>query len=441
MGSFTFRIVNGLGAVYPDDQVYWAVIGLNANNNYFYLQADGTQVVMTEADNNTEFGGNTATNCNGGYTFADYSQTIATMPSVTVPEGSYINSARIWISLGSWLPFCINSVDGNGNATGIAPPSVTNPSLQGNNVPCAFVEFAYNTDGSGTLNINTSSVDFMDFPVNLDLMQSGSSAQSVSTPTPLDQIVTAFQNCADANFANLVLPLTDTNGNAFSRILSVEHACSGNGYTPPATLGIPASTVTYFTSFYDAYISYCWTQYTTSPLTIYISGTPFTGQVQSDNNFYFWSGTSVGTAGSQMLEQPVPQTWEVMMCQGSLANGDSDQKNIQKFIAAAIYRGVFHLTPAETCNSWGSEATQALYYTGPALGNGSTAPVNYYSLILHQNSSKLPAVTECGTSVKLVNGVCYAFGYDDVCNQSPSLASTIATDVVITLPNWKYVIS
>jgi hypothetical protein len=87
--------------------------------------------------------------------------------------------------------------------------------------------------------------------------------------------------------------------------------------------------------------------------------------------------------------------------------------NIEKFVVAAIYRTVFMETPTSSSDSWCSAEMVSKYFTN--------APINHYGKILHDNS---------------VNSLCYAFAFDDVCNQSSSVVSTTTKSLVLNLPAW-----
>ncbi len=114
-----------------------------------------------------------------------------------------------------------------------------------------------------------------------------------------------------------------------------------------------------------------------------------------------------------MLALTKPKNWEVMMCKGVFAQGNATQMNIEKFIVAAMYRTVFMETPTSTKNSWGSNAMIQKYYTNE--------PVNHFAKIMHTNSK---------------DQLCYAFGFDDVCDQSSSVTSGATKDMNIKIENW-----
>jgi hypothetical protein len=407
--SFTISLTNQI-AGYSADQVYWAIIAMNQNGVFCWMDAQGNLIPMTMADNKYPVG--TATNCNKGTEFANYFKTLAELPQFTIPSDGYINSGQIWISLGTWLPFCVNTVNGNGQATGFAPPSVTNPGLQGYNTFFQMAELAYNIDGTMHLNTDTTAVDDMGFPITMALTDANGT-QTVGFTADSAALFNAFSTCQDTNFQSLVISGTTDSGATIPnlRILSPEHAAKDSNGNPPAPgIGLPSSVVDYFSDFYTAYIDQCWNYYTNTSVTIYISGQAYTGQVQN-GTFNFYAGTQIG--GTAVLNLNKPQNWEVLQCAGEFKVGNDVQMNIEKFVVAAMYRTVFMEMPAGTSDSWCDAAMEKKYYTNQ--------PINYYGRILHDNS---------------INGLCYAFAFDDVCDRSSSVVSTTTTSLALTLPAW-----
>ncbi len=413
--SFTISLKNAL-ANYQDSQVYWAILAKNRQDQFCHMTSDGTMIPMSEDDNTNPVGTNK--NCSKTNEFANYFSTLQELPEFTIPDDAFVNSGQIWIALDDWLPICVNQPNG----MGYAPPSVTNPGLQGYNTIFQMAEFAYNVYGHQQLNADTTSVDYMGFPITMTLNDSNSNPQTVGFTVNRSQLLTDFQNCPNPHFKSLIM------GDDL-RILSPEHAARvPHGYNPPPDMGLSKSVIDYFSDFYTEYIEQCWTHYTSQPVTINITGTPYTGQVQN-NVFNFWAGTTIGDPSAIVCHITKPLNWEVLQCAGQFKTGTPTQQNIKKFVVSAMYRTVFMETPTDPCNSWGSEAMQQKYYTNE--------PINYYASILHANSmkSKTPQVW-CGESRSLVNGLCYAFAFDDVCDQSSSVVSTTTKSLELTLTAW-----
>ena len=193
------------------------------------------------------------------------------------------------------------------------------------------------------------------------------------------------------------------------RVLSPEHAAAvPHGYQPPPGLGIPPKVIEYFSAFYTDYITDCWNHYKTNNLTMYITGTAYYGKVDGEDfNFY----TDSGMTGTPICTIAKPTNSELMLCNQEFIAGGPTQKNIEKFVAAAMIRTVFHIAPTSTKNSWCSDAMKDQYY--------QNAPVNHYMVILHENAT---------------DNLVYAFAYDDVCNCSSSVVSTTTQSLAITIP-------
>lgn len=400
--SIKISLENQFRDRYADEQIFWAVIAKNNIGEFSYLTPAGTLIPIQVQDNSVPVpGGN---NCAGENLFANYFSSLADVSEINFSEELTLESGQIWIGLGDWLPFCVN-LDAD-RRTGFAPPSVTNPDLQGYKTPFQILEFTYNLP-EGLLFINTSQVDALGFPVTLTVKAGNAKMDTVGFIANRGKIVNDFRESADAHFGNLIV---EGDAGEVLRVLAPEHAAEGNGYIPPAGLNIPASSVEYFTSFYDAYIDRCYRQYASEPLTIYVDGIAYTGQV-AGNVFQWYAGEVI--SGDSVLELRKPETWEVLACAGVLDTGNEVQKNIQKFVAAALFRTVFHLKPINLKNSWSDPDIIAQYYTHE--------PVNLYGKILHDNS---------------ISGLCYAFAYDDVNEQSPSIIAEGPKEISMIITDW-----
>ncbi len=381
-----FSLVNNNSA-YDNADVYWAILGLNSDGVFAHVQGDGTVVPISTDDN---------TNMINGVGYANYFFSLKDTSSVDL--GELMTSGRVYIALGDWLPIRVAS------PANYAPPDPTNPSVPGYSTIFDKFEFTYQPGAAQEMNCNTTSVDFLGFPITAELVSTGTANQKVGFTATRNSIITAFQNCPDSNFAALVIPGANT-GDPDLRILSPEHAMK-------TVLSQP--TVNYFNAFFDDYLTSSWAYYQQNTLALQINSASYTGpvigQVDGSGNFVFYTGTTIG-GGTQVLSLPKPTTMEALNCNGVLASGNEVQMIIEKFIAAAINRTIFMTPPANLSNWCGSGA---LYY--------ANAPVEYYAQILHANS---------------LNDMCYAFGYDDVCEQSASMQSAgTAQEVIMTLPAW-----
>lgn len=397
--------------LFPDTEIYWAVIAKNKSGAFTYLDRNGNQIPMNIDDLTKDLGGDN--NCNGATLYANYFYSLANVSEISFADDILLESGQVWISLGDWLPFCIpkESVRPNGETDAFAPPSVTNPGLIGYSTPFQILEFTYNKDDSRQLFINTSQVDGLGFPVTLTVKGEDIGSKAVGFTSNRKTLVGAFRNAGDVNFADLIVDADQGDFKGVLRVLAPEHAAiAPDGYTPPPGLGLKDDTINYFTSFYDLYISECWKQYGETPLTIHVDHLAYTGQVV-DEVFKWYAGESI--TGHTVLELVRPHSSEVLGCNGVLAQGNTVQMNIQKFVAAAIFRTVFHLVPTDKQNSWSSPEIVAQYY--------DHEPINEYGKILHKHS---------------IDELCYAFAYDDVNEQSPSILTEKTQRIEMVLDSW-----
>ncbi|NUO00732.1 MAG: hypothetical protein HUU01_08950 [Saprospiraceae bacterium] len=387
-------------------EVYWTIVGKNKASQFAHITVDGngngSLVPMDVSDN-----------IHDGY--ADYSYPLSQCSAINLPNNLYIDSARIYLSIGSSLPIKVH-IDG------YAPPSITNPSVAGYATIYDFCEFAFKPGKKenvyNQLNFNTSSVDLFSIPILANL--SGGNLEKaliVGYEATRATIFSAIATCVDPNFKGLIIQDTSNTYSTDLRIISPANVFS--------TI-VPHPVLQYFTTFFDAYIQALWTQYRSEALTVKIKDDVYTGRVDASNNFNFTDKTgkivcTIPGLGSGSTTPPAITSLDVLGCRNSLAYGDDIQKNIQKYIAAAINRTVMDTLPNNQMgDSWCDLASQ--YYTN------THAPIHYYALILHNKSL-------------LLNGVqaCYAFSYDDVCEQSSSVVGQ-DTDgslaLSLTLPAW-----
>lgn len=382
-----FSFVNNT-TVNADADVYWTILGQNTAGDFVHVESDGTVKVISTNDN---------TNPINGQDYANYSTKLSDASSVELTEEMV--SGRVYFSIGDWLPIQVHS------ATGYAPPTPSNPSVPGYYTIFDIFEFTYQPGSSPQMHCNTSSVDFMGIPITATLVSSNEpKVQSVGYAVSRNTLINDFKSCATSHFADLLIP-GENAGDPVLRILSPEHASSSV---------LPQPAAIYFNSFFDNYITDCWNYYKDPhTLTLQILSSAYngsvTGQVDAGGqNFVFYEGTAIG--GTEVLSLAKPSTKQVFSCSGVFDTGNELQKNIEKFIAAAMNRTVMLDGPGS--NNW-CDATSR-YYT--------QAPVELYSKILHENS---------------MNNMCYAFAYDDVCNQSSSLVSSgTAEEVILTLTSW-----
>lgn len=412
---------------YQDSEIYWTILGRKvAGGDFFYIDPQGTLNPISTADN---------THTVPGYTgeYADYSYKLSDHPVPAFSE--QVMSGRLYITLKSPLWVHVNG------PADYAAPSSTNPSVAGYYTVYDKVEFSFEPTASPTLHCNTTCVDFLGIPIDMTV-----GGTKVGFTAKRSAIFNDFSNCADSNFAGLIIPGQST-GDADLRILN-----------PAAvmTTVVSQSVYDYFSTYFATYIDTVWTKYKTDSLTLTIYDVQYTGKVGTTTvtlvtpqpngappvteqaqveAFQFSQGATFdpnaviaiipkpgtvgdpyGASGTEFLKSPIPPgTLSLLGCNNVFAAGDATSKNIQKFIAAGMNRTLT-----------GNADPGASNWCDQAANNYTNAPVEHYAKILHDNSILDGTIPRC-----------YAFSYDDVCDQSSSLTSTDANVVVtLDLPAW-----
>lgn len=423
---------------YSDDRIYWTILGRKvADGPFFHMDATGAMIEISTNDN---------TNTVPGYPpasgpYANYSNKLSENPLPSFTD--QVVSGRLYISLAPENP---SATDGPLwvkvlSPTAYAEPSPTNPSVAGYFTIYDKIEFTFQPGVSPKLNCNTTCVDFLGIPINMTV-----GGKTVGFNANRVAIIKALQTCADSQFASLVIPGKEATDNDL-RILSPANVM---------TTILPQPVYDYFSNYFQQYIDDTWNKYKSQPLTLTIYDIQYTGQVQTitvtlvtpqpDNKppieepkqvdaFLFSQGSAFdpssvictipkpgtvgdayGDSGTMFLKSPIPPgTMAVLGCNNVLAFGNATMKNIQKFIAAGMNRTVTNFVEPGPSN-WCDQS--AVYY--------SNSPIEYYAKLLHDNSLPDGATPRC-----------YAFSYDDVCDQSSSLTSDDAdVEVTLDLPAW-----
>ena len=367
----TFNLVNNTHGKYADNQVYWAIIGLDPSTGKFvHVAANGTLVPMSVGDNG-------ALN-KAGLPYSNYFQTLAQSKSVTIPP---INSARMFLSVGSPMYLKVTA-DVNGNI-GYAGANIENPTDPNIDVTFDFIEMAILPD-VGFFG-NTTRVDQFGFPVTLRLQGLDGYDQTVGETEGHDQLVNEFRAEAPAQFQVLA-------ASPYSpyRIVAPAHANFAGGGANSGYL--------------DGYINDVWNTYTTQTLTFTDQQGTFTGHV-SGNQLLFTDGQ-----GTYHINKPT--TAEVLLGNGSLndASGTTGgtpqydkQLQLQAQMCAALNRHV---------------ATQPANYYNASAFYPANQPSNFYARFWHEHS---------------INGLAYGFAYDDVGNFSSSVHTTVPKTATVTI--------
>ena len=377
-GRTTFNIVNQTGGRWPDDQVYWAIIGKDwATGKFVRVDASGNFIPMATGDNGAL--------TKGGQTYTNYFHKLSATRTITIPA---LNSARILMSVGS--PMYIKVVvDGNGNI-GYAGANIENPTDPNIDVYFDFGEMAIIPLGQPDqgIFINTTRVDHFGFPLKLRVQGLGGYDQTVgeALAETRDQLFSKFIAEVPAQFK----PLAQAPYSPY-RIMAPAHGTFKPGQANA--------------NYLQPYIDAVWARYRNEDLvfTLQNLGT-FRGRVSGDR-FTFTGGSPAGT----FYINGKPDTAMVLLGAGLLADASGNPTNIgtqlqlQAQVCAALNRHVME-QPA----NW---YVQTAHYPAGQLGN-------WYAKFWHDHS---------------INKKAYGFAYDDVGDFSPSLHTTAPTMVTYTI--------
>jgi hypothetical protein len=368
----TFNMVNNTHGVYPDAQVYWAIIGLDwTTGKFVHVDANGALVPMAASDNGALV--------KNGQTYTNYFHSLSQARSVTIPP---INSARLMLSVGSPMYIRVN-VDANGNI-GYAGANIENPTDPNIDVTFDFIEMAIvPTDGFYG---NTTRVDQFGFPVTLRLQGLNGFDQTVGETESRATLLAAYQGAMPGAFQGLAqAPYTPY------RIIAPAHASFRPGQANA--------------NYLDAYIASVWNRYTSQTLTFTDAQGTFTGHVVN-GAFQFTDGQGTYTIAR------APTTSEALLGNGVLNDasgqvpgsaGYAKQLQIQAQMCAAINRHIVE-DPAH----WSTPG--AFYPAGQAS--------NWYAKFWHDHG---------------VGGLAYGFAYDDVGGFSSSVHTTAPTTATVTI--------
>lgn len=400
--TLTLRVVNNSGIT----PAYVTIIGLNGTDN-----TDTSRYHVTASGQAVKFASGDFTSINGGAQGTTTSYNIPLSPGLTMPL-PYLKSARIFISLGA--PFV--TVANLSDLSWASPDdwgTATDPNF---NILNDFIEFNYQINSKTHLSqlfANLTQVDMLSIPMQQIVTGSTHGTQTTGIqPNSRAAIMNAL--LADPNFSVLVINKTAT-GTSVSplRAISVKHALYNTDHSLP---NVPHwANMSYF----DNYISAVWTFYKSHTLTLYTSGFgTYTGTVNSANQFVF------SQAGKPDVVFPVPTSEDALTGTGQMVSlpcaGWSGPlfdacKELVSMLSAGINRSSL-LLDQSVSRSASHPCNLAPFYT--------TTPTNLYSQILHKYSAP---------TVQAPGGAAYGFDYDDVCDQSSTLADDSPTAWSITI--------
>ena len=378
-------IINSTG--YADDQVFWMITGqqtIEGAATYVYVTQDGTPTAMSTGDNT-----NSITQCGQTHSYANYGFSLATASSITVDDTVAIAGGVIFISIGSYLPLVADPA-------GPQMPTIANPCIPGYST--IWQAFELTLPGDGTISCNTTNVDQVGIPITAEIQNSDGSSTKVGFTASRSDLVKAFFRTP--SYSSLVIRGPKPSDPPL-RILSPEHVAPG--------LGIPPRDMDHFFKLLEGYINRCWAQWTTAPIELEdSSGDVYHAQVKN-GILGFWDNAEL--SGTPLASWSKPSTLQVLSDQPPVVSVGAGLNPLtySRFWTAAMHRGVALNAPNGT---W---CGQRFY---------AAQPVEQYANLLHQNS---------------IGGLCYAFSFDDVCNQSTLMntpANATTSELTLTLPAW-----
>lgn len=330
------------------------------------------------------------------------------IPGLSSPAPNF--SGRIWISVGEpILPFT-PSTD---------PTSMTFPAFNNTYGSYAFfdwVEFSWDT--TGNLYLNTTQVDQYGFPISakatgttISNPEIGIYNQSRST------IISALQALGNQNpIFGTPIPIPTTSG-----ISATAYPPSANTSGTIRMLSPKQWVATQTSTYLDSYVSNMLSFWSTNWLTVICPGSPTYYGLASGStlNFYLSKSTGSPIFSFDTSSGGGLSTNNLVACNGALALGTADQKNIGKAIAAAFNRGVVTSVGSGTTLINIDESNNNANFTPPLSSNYKVnSQYNTWSYSFHQFSA---------------DGFAYGFPYDDVGNDEDLTQVTGTTSVSIQL--------
>ena len=280
-----------------------------------------------------------------------------------------MDSARAYLSVGGPLRLRVDPGTG-----ALVQPDPGNRSDPNAGLSYDWIEFAL--DGAG-FHGNTTCVDQFGLPVSLTVIERGEPQRRLG-PVGIQEARSAILRAWQAEVPEPFQALAEPGG---QRILAPSHGPQAGSHA--------------CNHYFDASITRMWEKYASEPLILSPEEGTFSGWVQADGRLLF---TRAGDPLRYVIAAR-PSTAEVFRCDGVLARGSSLEKVLGAQLAAILNRNV------EDPLAWKN-----------AAGYYRQAPCNGYARFWHQHG---------------LAGKAYGFPYDDVNDQSPSLASADPMEIQI----------
>ena len=358
---------------FSDDEVYVAIVG--EIGRFVWINPVNGQINDMRRSDNTVSGpqinGNPGPGLDGKY--ANCFRKLSDIPNKTVniPQ---IAGCRILISFKSQLYLYFF---GNGATSGYTAPNLENESDPNQGIKFETIELTLNQ--FGVFN-NTSRVDAFQYPIGLEV-----------------EGVNFFKKVGELKPANEILDQwASTAPEAFQGLLNRDQGI----------IKFPTKDESFPKNYLDSYIDAIWSKYSSQEL-YFNSGDAgrWRGRVQG-NNFVFRreSDGQIATIPGK------PSTLEAMEGSGVMASGARWDLVVQAQFVAAITRHAIDLNvPSGVFQDFGDSSK---YY--------QTEPYNWYAKFFHRSDISFESQT-------------YTFAYDDVFDQSSTIATGQPIRAKITL--------
>lgn len=381
-----FEIINN--TTYADSEVYACIIGLNASNERVYVNLKTAEQITTSAATNTIAKSSSSTELYGDiFTKLSDIPVDATTGRKTVSL-SEISSVRVYFSIASQL--YIKFYD-DGGYTGPIYGGTTDVNY---GITFEFIELTYSGD---VIYINTSRVDSFNYPIGIELFaendvyqKSGELKTFEETGEEfLSSVPTEFQGCYDSTNGRIQFP---TSTDAFK---------TGGDYE----------------NYSQTYIDAIWTKFKTEDLLFNGGGIGiWKGRVDDNDQLVLvgqadLDGSSGPYEGETGTISSRPSTTEAWNGSGVL-NEDNGNSTVDKFLQAQICAAITrHAIDVDTEDvGYQDFQDSSRFYV--------TEPYNYYAKFWHQ------------TGISYDNKS-YGFPYDDVADQSSTLAASSPTKTTV----------